>query len=217
MMGCKDENEDKVYTITGKVVTSCDNPVPVANLPFELWYYSDSKRDSKQHATGVTDEKGYFSVQYTQTNGGFNSSLELILANGPFGQKPLLSKIPQNQNLNIGNIYTDTNFYLLVKIITTRSFTVNDTLFYIAGTKDYKSLVGPFANEQIIDTISVSRFDGWSYYGEKNTPYRGSNIKYKYLIGIKYSDFKRNNEGYINAELCKKYNFVHLDLDKINP
>ncbi|MDP3928061.1 MAG: hypothetical protein Q8R57_03475 [Bacteroidota bacterium] len=151
--GCKSEEE--TYTITGKIVKSCDYPTPVSNLSFELWYYSDSKRNDALKASGVTDIDGNFSIQYTSTPNGFNSRMELITSNGPFGQKPILSRIPQNKNMAIGNIYTDTNYYMIVKIKTENNFSDLDTLYYniIKPYGQYDFLIGPFYNNQIIDTI----------------------------------------------------------------
>jgi hypothetical protein len=213
-IGCKEENEetDKTYTITGKVVTSCDNPVPVANLPFELWYYSDSKRDSKQHATGVTDENGGFNISYSHTPNGFNSTLSIITANGPFGQKTLLANIPQNKNI-ISDIYTDTNYFVIIKISTVQQYTNSDTLFYYSGSfvANEKFIRGPFYNNQIIDTLVFSSVQGWS-----KTNQSGQGVSYfnRWLIGKKYFDPKRQNEIYTLIEPCKKYNEVVLDLTK---
>jgi hypothetical protein len=211
--GCKEDESDKSYTITGKVVKSCDNPMPFANLPFELWYYSDSKRDSKQHATGVTDENGEFKISYTHTPNGFNSSLNIITANGPFGQKNLLYNIPQNQNIHADNVYTDSNYYLIAKINTEKSYTALDTLFYNIGLPlgQYKYVVGPFSNNQIVDTVSLFLFDGWSDISGSRFK---RNYEIRWLIGIKYNDPKKQNRPTTSIDLCKKYSEVVLDLTK---
>ncbi|MBU3661636.1 MAG: hypothetical protein FGM41_00350 [Bacteroidetes bacterium] len=210
--GCK-RDDSQVYTISGKVVKSCDNPIPISNLAFELWYYSDGKRDNAQKGTGVTDANGNFSINYSSTPGGFNSRLELITSNGPFGQKPLLSMIPQNKNLEAGNIYTDTNYFLNVIIRTEKNYTDKDTLFFsIANGVKFKFIKGPFINNQFIDTVSSFYFDGWN--DPNNRAKRVGLIKYEWKIGANYADPKRNNQPFITVEPCRRYNEVLIDLTK---
>jgi len=210
LSNCK-RDDSQVYTISGKVVKSCDNPIPISNLAFELWYYSDGKRDNANKGSGVTDANGNFSINYTSTPGGFNSRLELITSNGPYGQKPLLSKIPQNRNIYVNHVYTDTNFFMVVKIATEKSYSDKDTLFYsVSNAGKFKFIIGPFSNNQHIDTVSNFYFDGWN---DPNDPKNRKGLfDYIWKLGQNYEDPDRSNQPYMRLEPCHKYNEVVIDL-----
>lgn len=213
LSNCKRE-DTRVYTISGKIVKSCNNPIPISNKAFELWYYSGNKRNDIQMGSGITDLNGSFSVNYTSTPSGVNSTLSLIASNGPYVQKSLLGNIPQNKDI-YETIYVDTNYFVKVKIRAKKTFSNADTLFYYTGsfTANMKYIIGPFQDNQIIDTLYFSGIQGW---GNDNHETQGVKYFSRWLLGKNYVDLNRQNETYTFIEPCKKYNDIILDLTKSN-
>ncbi len=211
---CPSDIDDKPniqYTITGKLVKSCDNPIPMINRSFDLWYNTNGGGKSDLKATATTDSLGNFKLIYTTTPHSVSSTLDIIEANG-FGQKTLLANILQNTNIDIGNIYTDTNVFIVAKIKTEKTYSTNDTLFYFLGSfsANKKFIVGPFANNQILDTIVTHQTQG----SLVNSSSQSSNYYSRWLLGVMYFDNKGANEITTPVTQCKKYNEVVLDLTK---
>jgi hypothetical protein len=201
--GCtKDTGEQ--YTIKGKLLKSCDNPEPIVGQNLILEKYTDGGRSKYETiGTTTTDENGIFSIKYSSV--GASSALNLKPQEGSYSY---LANIPTDVNIE-ENVYTKDNFFYIIKIKTTNAYTEKDTLFYTLGS-DTQYLVGPFTDNQAIDTVVKSNRQGWSY-GQSEQKIL---FNYTWKLGSQYNDPSRGNV--VNAYLtpCKKYDEVVLDLTK---
>ncbi len=216
---CKEEEDKTVYTIKGRFIKSCDSPVPVPNRPFQLYYYDSEKVYGKKNksgvvATGVSDNDGRFSIEYTIKNSMVSDDGLDIQFDAGYYISTFLSNIPHKQNIDVGDIYMDTNYFAIIKIKTSTSFD-NDTLYYNIANGDHKGIIGPFSNEQIIDTMSFYRVEG---YSSSTTPVRARQISIPFNYGIGNAYWRGKTARYygsVKAEQCQKYSVIYLDLDTL--
>lgn len=151
------ENQQQ-YTVKGRLLNSCDDQTP--SIDKELL----SLRSFCVYCTIGLDlgpitinDDGTFEFKYKHSS--INKNLEL------FSNKhyDLVLGIPINQNIDLGNVYIKNNMYAIVKTSPRRITSAADTLFY--NLKDYQRdnvpieyAIGPFAENQIIDTIFFHAF-----------------------------------------------------------
>jgi len=205
LSNCKDLKKN--YTVRGRLLHSCDNPVPVKG--YSVFLLNRDGGNCKGEIQRVTtNDNGEFLLDYESacSNGADFISLEYDVS---FSSAILVSDIKINENEDLGDIYMKNNGFYIVKIKTNQPYTSSDTLFHgihIAGKDSY--IKGPFVDNQIIDTLletvakaqnhfsttSINRIIGWQLKRDATT--------YKSKLQMIY------------IEPCKKYNEVILDISK---
>lgn len=200
---CKKDDEKKEYTITGRIVQSCDNPTPVNNQSFKLKYLAAKALLGRPmvHEAGscTTDKDGYFTITYVNIKQD-DINLELIQDVG-FGQNTVFSGIPQNTDLNVKDIYLKVPIYQIYKIkLSGISTSKSDTLIYEIGGQHDKNIIGPFLENQILDTILF-----YSIHSYKS-------LSQPYSFTWRFSSSKNWTRTITNATLCNKYNDAIIDL-----
>lgn len=154
LSNCKKENENKTYTVTGKIFNSCNNPVPIIGKEFvlEYNYNTGSSKGGEDLGSCVTDNEGRFSITYKRID---KKDVEMNLSvKNTFGYNSILGDIPQNIDIDAKEIYLNPAVLLIYKIKPSQKITTNqDTIYYDIG-KTNKMIVGPFENMQVIDTIT---------------------------------------------------------------
>jgi hypothetical protein len=205
----KERESNKKFNIHGILLKTCSNPDGVSGRNLELWYYGTASGEDFLKGTATTDENGEFSFSYFETTNSVNSSLSIIEPVA-LGQKTWVSNIPQNKNIDVGGVYTDTNFFVIAKVRTAKSYTNQDTLFYYLDNSVKHMIVGPFHNEQILDTLISYHIKRWAF-GVTDPTY---SYNTRWMLGTMYFDPKHQNQVNIPVVVCKKYNEVILDLTK---
>jgi hypothetical protein len=167
--GCKKE-EKGTFTITGRVVQNCNDPIPVPGVVVEVMYTGSSTKGNQVFTAGsaTTDAEGNFSITYDNIRQDPQNGLRLVSENG-FAYRYLLYGIPKNRDLNISDVYFNTEITIIYKFkLAGRSSSVNDT--FIFGPSGWPTtLIGPFFENQIIDTIQV--FNPAHVYGNTLADY----------------------------------------------
>jgi len=204
LSNCKDLKKN--YTVRGRLLHSCDNPVPVKDFKVDLY------GSCKGPIEGTT----------TNSNGEFLINYEAICTHVPslislkydvsFSSAILVDNIRANENEDVGDIYLKDNGFYIIKIKTNHSYTSSDTLYYNRTNLGSEFITGPFSDNAVIDTLfqtvyksqnshpvaSVNKLLSWTL---KN----GSTIHHIKYLG-------NGQECYI--EPCKKYSEVVLDISK---
>lgn len=150
IIGCK-KDKDPVYTITGRLMSTCDQPAP--NIDgLLLTQPSSSSGFGKEpiHIAFSSDSDGYFKIIFRESE---VNSYSMSLKNWD----TFLDGISPFQDTDLGDVlYTKPTFSFVVKLIVSKPYTKYDTL----SIPDYKYpfsydrlyLPGPFT-DTIIDTI----------------------------------------------------------------
>ncbi|HYG14875.1 MAG TPA: hypothetical protein VEC12_03910 [Bacteroidia bacterium] len=210
---CKREGDK--YTVKGRLLKSCDNPVPVKN--FTVYLYNDHKSlsnpcNSGQIATATTNENGEFELGYDKTCRSGGISLQYDVS---FSSATLVDGIEPKKDYNLGDIYYRDNGFYIVKIKTNQPYTSSDTLFYdiTGGGKDssYSIATGPFYDGQVIDTLYETVVKMLNY------PTTAVNESISWILKSGKTDHKRRYLGQgqqFYIEPCKKYSEVVLDISK---
>jgi len=198
---CKDKNTTKnTYTLTGTLLKNCDGE-PAANTELALQLESNEFLSVEWGGSTTrfkTDANGYFSVKYQTVS---NSGISIVLFNN-VGYTRILSAIPQNQNLDLGNVYISKKYKFILTANLVNQYTENDTLFFRYGnsTKLF-SISGPFTN--ILDTLEASSFS--TIYKRK----KNELIRIVWDVNSKNMKYSKDFEvlGY-----CNDLNSVEIDL-----
>jgi hypothetical protein len=180
LLSCKKDVNDLKFTITGRLVESSSNPIPISNYKLQI-----NQRDDYGLLGGVagtttefeTDGNGNFSITYTPKKGtGFSSgnpngyplSITGIDNNKYKGLYPDWYPIPANKDTTLNTIYLYKKIERFVrKIQLNAALANNDSLEVITSTayrSTYKTLYGPIPEGTVLtlDTINqfkVERFD----------------------------------------------------------
>lgn len=146
---CKNKyKKNKSYTITGRLMSNCDTPHGASTKLFLKQKTSNLTNSGGVIKDFSCDENGYFSVNYIPDNG---SKIEI----GYYGAAGLMSEVPVNQNIDIGNVYLNATTNIIIKLDVKNPLTSNDTLEYLdynsSNSNDVIRICGPF-NSGIIDT-----------------------------------------------------------------
>lgn len=159
---CNKDEEKKDYTITGRIVQSCSNPVPVANKTLQLLYHGTHPNQihSKTYNKGsvTTDANGNFNITYSGESRGSSEVLGLVEEVGA-GYSTVIGSIPLNKNINTGDVYYKSKITMVYKIKLLGTSTNADTILYDGGSAlDRKTVIGPFYNNQVLDTFEFYTF-----------------------------------------------------------
>lgn len=157
-------NKDKEYTLTGRLMASCDVPMP--NTVISLKQDVNMLNQGGFLGDFSTDENGYFNIVYTPERGG---ALRFV-SNGSF-----FENIPAYQNLDLGNVYYGASVNFNISLEVTNPYTDQDTLEYgnpITGQSEF--IPGPFQSGQI-QVVNGAFFTGFPIiYGNTPQMYVGS-------------------------------------------
>lgn len=206
MSSCKQVNEKQEYTIKGTLLQSCENSLPVGGIRLILDYDCDCNA-SKILAESFTDVNGKFEFKYSTVPGN-DIIISGIQPNGG-GTKNYLFGIPINKDLDIGNLYSNDNFFAIVKLNVLRSTNSFDTLFYdLFGSGNYrKTIIGPFTNGLALDTLV---FRNTQFYDVNNERIYISNssASYSYKVGA------NGNTNFAGGmfQTCLKYNYFTIEI-----
>lgn len=194
----KDRN---IYTLKGRLVTSCDDPTPLAG---EELYISATGGNSTE--SFITDSEGRFTLTYEDT-----WELEYIAIKGSqrngHGSLTYLSHIPMEKNLDVGTIYFRDNYFFLGRISVQRPTSQQDTVFYdysnLTGFK--KFVTGPFQDGQVVDTFTSRA----ARIYDKDYPISATSPP-KALPGMMYKIGSTGKTVYTeddDPEVCTRYNY----------
>jgi len=213
LSNCKDLKKN--YSVKGRLLHSCDNPVPVKDFKVDL--YNTHHRCEGVIQSAYTNADGNFLLDYDATcSDNFN---ELILQyDVSFSSAKLVQKIKINQNEDLGDIYLKDNGWYEIKIKTNHLYTLADTLFYnITGggsgdNFDYLFVTGPFKDGQKVNTLYKTVYK--IQHGDRVKPMNHFSRWILKSGTVIHSDkYLWDGEDYY-LEPCKKYNEVILDISK---
>jgi hypothetical protein len=205
---CPKKTEDiinKQYTIKGKLVYSCDNPTPVINKNVDLEFTSNGVL---VNTIGLckTDSNGIFSFTYDAVGDHILPQFTIGVESG-YSYNVVFYNVPINSSLNLGDITTQDNYFGIIKIQTSKTYSSSDTLYYIPGNPFIHNIfIGPFYDGQIIDTFTYSG------------PLTYQNINNGFLLFWRWGYDIRGNGTYKNTHFdntkpCFKYNVFSLKID----
>lgn len=171
LLGCKKNVDDTVYTISGKLLESSSNPVPVAGYKLTLQQngvLSFLGSYEGVQAEAITDNEGGFKFSYSLTSGtgvgtGSTNPNVLYITSRDTSQfkeiYPEYRPISVRADTSLDKIYLYKKINRLVrKVSFTNALNAGETLEVITtgafGAK-YKTLTGPIAagTQLTVDTI----------------------------------------------------------------
>jgi len=207
LFSCKDLKKN--YTVKGRLLHSCDNPVPVKDFKVDL--YNTHHRCEGVIQSAYTNADGNFILDYDATCSD-NSSWLLLQYDVSFSSAALVEKIHTNKNEDIGDIYLKDNGFYVIKIKTNHSYTSSDTLFYNITNLGSKYKIGPFNDNAVIDTLFQTVFKS-----QKSEPKTSVNSSLSWVLksgsAIHHIKYLGNGQQFY-IEPCKKYSEVVLDISK---
>lgn len=212
---CKREKEK--YVIKGILYKDCNHTIPYANYPLLLEYFTKSRFEDPFLINMNTNEKGEFSATYESVSDLINGKLTVSLFSG-YSYNSLVSNLPLNKNVYLGNIVNGEQTFYVVKIATPKSYTDNDTLYYATNGSNFAPpyrlsapyVIGPFRDGQIIDTLTSSNLIGYN----SQTQSLEITVFNDWHLGSRYYDPKRKNETPTKIKPCAQYSEVLIDLNQ---
>lgn len=212
--GCQDKSKNQPLNVSGRLLMSCDNPTPIANVTL-TWGAPHTTK-----FTTTTDEDGYFHFSGTyDTEKLYENEVKEISVEGeaPYFYKDLVGHV-SNQG-DIGDIYYKNyvDFIIRVKTSETSIFTDQDTIRFpgrpsLTHPIPEMKFVGPFTNGQILDTVKMEVFPHVGYMpADANLPilifYYPNEI---YSSGVARSEFAPGQSN----DVCGKYQELNAILEK---
>ncbi|MDZ4666442.1 MAG: hypothetical protein SGJ00_01030 [bacterium] len=215
LFSCKREKEN--FVVSGVLYKDCSKTIPYANYPLILEYFTKSLLEDPFELTMTTNEKGEFSATYESISDLINGNLSISYVAG-FSTTSLISDLPLNKTVNLGNVVKGVNTFYILKIATPKSYSSIDTLYYGVNASNFAPpymmrapyIVGPFKDGQVIDTIT--RLSLLSYDNNSQTVI--APIYKEWCLGAMYHDPKRQNQQVFNISPCTKYQDAVIDLYK---
>lgn len=213
LFSCKKEKEK--FAVNGVLYKDCENKTPYANYPLILEYSTNSLFEESFEIALTTNDKGEFSGTYETVSDLINGNLSISFVAG-YANTSLVSDLPLNKSVNLGNIVKGINSYIIYKIAAKKPYSNSDTLFYGITASNfippYKMeapyVIGPFIDGQIIDTIEKASLLSYS----KTSQSIIAPIWNEWRLGAMYYDPKRKNQDYFEFNPCKVYEEVVIDL-----
>ena len=195
------ENKSNTYTITGKILESTGNPVPISNLSLNayqktvLGFLGSQKGfslNTKTESDGTFKisyiaEKGIGTFSLSYNNEPINISSDSVIPNT--NTYFYLNYIPALKDTNIGNQYVYKNIETFVrKIKLNTMLAANDTLFLTAGSPIVRTVLGPKPVGTIIIVDVITQFKTSNYDFINNKYFTNAFIRKSSLNFIK--DYK---------------------------
>jgi hypothetical protein len=211
---CEKENQT-VNTVKGRLLNTCEDAMPMGARVLKLKTvdnacYPFSGRIQKD--TCMTDDAGYFQLQYSHLKScEWLTKLE-IEHPGWIGGVPLAICLPKNENVDMGNVYLRNKGDLVVTIHPgANSYTDQDTLRI---AEQEIRIAGPFTQTFVLDTIkNVESIHGYNFCKpEELISGSASNLLNRLAGGI-WRDgklIKQFETGYVTY--CEQVNHVQLTI-----
>jgi hypothetical protein len=186
--GCKKE-EKGTFTITGRVVQNCNDPIPLTGVKVELSYSGSSSKGNQVFTAGsaTTDADGNFSITYENINQNIEG-MYLRQISSKFSQGTICTKIPYNRDLNMDDIYVNAQIKMIYKLnLKGKQTSIEDTIYYFLHGQQAKIKVGPFYENQQLDTDTyypIQRYGSllssnvFNWQLGKQNPYNASIIEF---------------------------------------
>lgn len=212
---CKRDKEK--FVVSGVLFKDCSHAIPYANYPLILEYNTKSLLEDPFELSLTTNEKGEFSTTYESVSDLINGNLSVSFVAG-FANTSLVSDLPLNKTVNLGNIVKGSNSFVVYKIATNKPYTSSDTLYYRITASNFAPpymlnapyKIGPFTNGQILDTLVRSSIMGYDN-GSKSIKVQVNN---EWRLGAIYHDPKRLNQQYYSINPCQVYEEAVIDLGR---
>jgi len=137
---CKDK--EKSFILKGRLMTYCGIPANNSEISFSQ---KSGFTVGGISGSGYTDENGYFEIVCKNIN---NNTLQMN------SNSKIMVMIPMGKNLDLGTLYENASFNLIVNYSVLNPYTSNDTLTYTSYDPNelFIKRVGPF-NSTMIDTF----------------------------------------------------------------
>jgi len=215
LFSCKKEKEK--FAVNGVLYKDCEKKTPFGNYPLILEYNTNSLFEESFEIALTTNDKGEFSGTYETVSDLINGNLSISFVAG-YANTSLVSDLPLNKSVILGNIVKGINSYLIYKIGTKKPYSILDTLFYGITASNfippYKMeapyVIGPFKDGQILDTVEKASLLSYSKTSQMvKTP-----VYNEWRLGAMYFDPKRKNQDYFEFNHCKVYEEVVIDLSE---
>jgi hypothetical protein len=209
---CEKENYT-VYTVKGRLLNTCEDAMPMGARVLTLKTYDNACYPFSgriQKDTCMTDDAGYFQLQYSHLKSCESLEKLEIEIPGWIGGAPLAICLPKNGNVDMGNVYYRNKGDLVVTIHPgVNPYTAGDTL-RIAGNE----IAGPFTQTFVLDTLkNVESIHGYNFCKpEELISGSASNLLNRLAGGI-WRDgklIKQFETGYVTY--CEQVNHVQLTI-----
>ena len=202
-----DCRRERSWIIKGRLLESCDNPVPVVGHPLFI-------RSSHSIVNPIieTDHEGKFSLPYELDY----RQVEYLELKSNLNFKTYVIGLPKKENINVGDVYLNDNYSFVVNVFVEKLTSNNDTIYFDHNihTGYGKFVVGPFKNNQTIDTLVIrtTKFHDLDYFSKR------SDKRSMFSLGH-YMYNQTKLYPYINEDQelkeCMKYIYVPIKLDDI--
>ena len=190
-----DCRREKSWIIKGRLLESCDNPVPVVG---HVLFISSSKSIVNPYIE--TDHLGNFALPY-ELDIRQNEYIELRDVNRSY-----VVGLPKKENIDVGDIFLRYNHFVSLELSVMRTTSALDTIFFSYNQQngEYRRYItGPFQNQQVLDTFILhdKMIYDKEYYGQRNPIWKG------FYLG-KFKVNETEVEPVFNEENieCKRYN-----------
>ena len=157
LSACADDNK----LVNGRLYESCDSSVPVAGATLQLFLSGSNCSFQTLLATATTDTDGTFIFEHDAPD---NQEMLIVLQGVALGQDTVLhAEIPTTlDSYALGIIRRRTLTDVEVTLDVTGTYSDTDTL-YLPGID---TLVGPFTDGQLVDSIFDFRTVGTEAFSE---------------------------------------------------
>ncbi|HYG16196.1 MAG TPA: hypothetical protein VEC12_10630 [Bacteroidia bacterium] len=162
--------KDKVFHVKGRVLDGC-NGTPVEGAILNLngsddqkeYLFPDMCKDDKVAANAITDANGEFIIRYDEVCEVWSLALDIFKKSGNANLQQLVLSVPVNKDVDLGDLNIQNSISCAVSIATDTSYSASDILVFnirpkvSSGQRDstFKSVSGPFADNQVVDTLII--------------------------------------------------------------
>jgi hypothetical protein len=159
---CEKESQT-VYTIKGRLLHTCEEGESMPSRMLVLNTFGSDYlciNPSHQTDTCITDGEGYFELRYSHLRKCEHAPSVDIEYPGWIGGASIITCIPKNTDVDLGNVYLRNKGDLIVTIHPgANSYTDQDTL-RIEG----QEIAGPFTQTFVLDTIkNLETIHGYNF------------------------------------------------------
>lgn len=195
-------NKEKTFTIKGRLLISCDRPIPVIDHGIRI----EGKGITSPIA--YTNDKGHFAITYEHSR---RTEYIYLTVKGEYGVglSQRLIGIPMRKDVEVGDVYLTDNFFSVIKLAVQRPTDLTDTIYYDhnvhLGYRKFK--VGPFLDGEIIDSFT---FASSRIFDTLARDISSGTLSYDCQIN---QTKKRATGDQKFKEECKRYNVAVLEVD----